>query len=105
MVRQGTQQEVESHAPLPPWTEARFPNVAMRGEFLEQIRLWNRIEDLPRIVARPSADGPALRYLCTDYRREGLRKLVRSYGGTVTLDPRAATAPEAERLAAAFDYC
>lgn len=54
----------------------------MREEFLDQVRLWNRIEDLPRIEAQPAPGGTALRYSCADYRREGLRKLVGSYGGT-----------------------
>jgi hypothetical protein len=87
------------------WTEARFPNSVMRAEFLDQIRLWNRIEDLPHIEAHEAADGTGLRYMCADYRREGLRKLVGSYGGRVRLDPRDLPPIDAARVAAAFDCC
>jgi hypothetical protein len=100
-----TEHEIEPHASVSLWTEARFPNAVMRTEFLEQVRLWNRIEDLPRIQAQPGDDGTALRYWCADYRREGLRKLVRSYGGTVTLEPRGAERLDHELLATAFDCC
>lgn len=86
-----------------PWTEARFPNAVMRAEFLDQIRLWNRIEDLPSIEALPCADGTGLRYLCADYRREGLRKLVGSYGGSITLEPMGPRQIDSRMVAAAFD--
>jgi hypothetical protein len=76
----------------------------MRGEFLEQVRLWNRIEDLPKIRATPSSDGSRLRYLCADYRRQGLRKLVGSYGGRITREEGTALKLESEFLATAFDW-
>ena len=101
-------ERLESHAvdagtPLSLWTEARFPNAVMRGEFLDQIRLWNRIEDLPRIQADPTPDGCGLRYWCADYRREGLRKLVTSYGGSITLETPGAARIDADLVSAAFD--
>ena len=102
-MRSRSRQQPDVGAPAPPWTEARFPNGVMLREFLEQIRLWNRIEDLSRIVAEPAADGITLRYRCADYRREGLRKLVRSYGGTVTLEPPAFVPADPALIAAAFD--
>jgi hypothetical protein len=77
------------------WTEARFPNGAVRQLLLDQIRLWNRVEDLPAIQVVTRPDGVGLRYWCADYRRQGLRKLVGSYGGVIL---------EQDFVAAAFDW-
>lgn len=63
------------------WSRARFSAASFREEFLEQIRLWNRIEDLPRILARDTGHYAELEFSCADYRKGGLRKLVESYGG------------------------
>lgn len=78
-------------------TEVSFPAASMREEFIDQIELWNRIEDLPKIEVYVSADGRTLSYRCADYRRAGLRKLARAYGGRVYLE--AATADPQEGAA------
>ena len=73
------------------WNRARFPASGLREECLEQIRLWNRLEDLPRILTRDTGHYAELDYLCNDYRRYGLEKMVASYGGRLvqTLDASA----------------
>jgi hypothetical protein len=69
------------------WTRARFPNAGARGEFFEQIQLWNRMEDVPKIQARKATNHTDVDYWCADYRRIGLRKLVESYGGRMISEP------------------
>lgn len=59
----------------------RFPSRRVRTEFLEQVRLWNRLEALPDIVAEPLVDGFRVRFWSGDSRRAVIWKLVDSYGG------------------------
>ena len=97
------------HAPEAPpsdamWTDARFPSAGMREEFLDQVRLWNRIDDLPKIQARSAANGRDLTYWCADYRSVGLRKLVDACGGTIVHRAGSAAAFDPEAISSAFDW-
>jgi hypothetical protein len=63
----------------------------MRGEFLEQIRLWNRLEGLPKIDAEPLGDRAGLRFRVRFWNAEDGRTraldLIGSYGGWVAPEP------------------
>ena len=85
------------------WSRARFPSSGLREEFLEQIRLWNRIEDLPPIQSRATGHYAELDFACADYRRMGLRKLVESYGGKLLRQPCGESEPDAPQSQAVFD--
>jgi hypothetical protein len=66
-----------------PWSTASFPSPGSREKFLDHVKLWNRIEDLPRIVAEPLPDGRRLRFRSVDPRRNGLWRVIDSFGGWV----------------------
>lgn len=65
------------------WPVAVFPNVRTRTEFLEQVRLWNRVEGLPTIATEPLWDGRSVRFWSDDDRQHGIRRLIDSCGGWV----------------------
>jgi hypothetical protein len=56
----------------------------LRQEFLEQVRLWNRIDELPTIEVESLPDGCGVKFWCNDLRQRGLWLLIDSYGGEVT---------------------
>ena len=68
------------------WPVARFPSHGVRETFLQQLRLWNLIEDLPRVDAEPLQDGRRIRFWSTEDQRTGLLLLIDSFGGRVVLD-------------------
>ena len=69
---------------------ARFPTRRVREEFLEQIRLWNRVEALPSVEAEALADGLRVRLSAARYAQLGLRRLIEAYGGWCPVNARAA---------------
>jgi hypothetical protein len=62
----------------------------MCREFLDHVRLWNRIEDLPRIEAEPTEDGKRVRFRSAEARRPFIGRLVDSLGGRVLPESRSA---------------
>jgi hypothetical protein len=70
----------------------------MCREFLDHVRLWNRLEDLPRIEATAMADGTRVRFKSAEPRLLNVFRLVDSFGGRVVADAsgrRTAPAPSA----------
>ena len=45
---------------------AKFPSHNLRNKFLEQVRLWNSLEDLPSIDTELLKDGVCVRFRCAD---------------------------------------
>ena len=72
------------------WPVAKFPSRGMCREFLDQVRLWNRLEDLPRIEAEPMGDGTGVRFRSVEARQPFLGRLIESLGGRVLPASRAA---------------
>jgi len=70
------------------WPVAKFPSRGMCREFLDSVRLWNRIEDLPRIEAEPMKDGTRVRFRSAETRQPFIRRLVDSLGGRVLPEAR-----------------
>ena len=64
------------------WSTARFPSRHLCEEFLDQIRLWNKVEGLPAVDVKPNPDGLRVRFHVADDDR-GVRRLVDCYGGYV----------------------
>ena len=77
------------------WPIARFPASHLRGEFLDEVRLWNKSEGLPTILAQPLPDGYRVRFWTSDPRQNLVHRLVEVYGGSVV------SVPEAKRAFAA----
>jgi len=69
------------------WPIARFPGSHRRDEFLEDVRVWNKSEGLPTILAQPLADGFRVRFWTGDPRRQLVRRLVEVHGGSVVSIP------------------
>lgn len=65
------------------WPVARFPSHGIRQEFLEQVRLWNRVEGLPRIETASMSDGVGVRFWSADGRQRGILRLIDAFGGFV----------------------
>jgi hypothetical protein len=63
------------------WSVARFPSAALRTEFLEHVRLWNRVEGLPKIKTDPMPDGTRVRFWSDDDRHRNIWRLIDSFGG------------------------
>jgi hypothetical protein len=66
-----------------PWREARFPSLPRRNAFLAEVRIWNRVEYLPRIETEPLPDGRRIRFRSDDERQTGIVRLIDSFGGWV----------------------
>ena len=62
---------------------ARFPSTGLCREFLEIVRLWNRIEDLQDIEAEPLNNGVSVRLRLAGMEDRGIRRLIDSLGGTI----------------------
>ena len=73
------------------WTLAGFPSTTLREEFLNQIRLLNRMEDLPRIEAEPGSCRYKVHFNCMDYLSNGLQAIVRKFRGRILRDRRPVT--------------
>ena len=71
------------------WPIARFPGSHLRGAFLDEVRLWNKSEGLPTILAQPLSDGYRVRFWTADRRQELIRRLVEVHGGSVVSFPPA----------------
>ena len=63
------------------WSVARFPSTGLRTEFLEHVRLWNRVEGLPKIETDPMPDGIRVRFWSDDDRHRNIWRLIDSFGG------------------------
>jgi len=71
------------------WPIARFPSSHRRDEFLDEVRIWNKSEGLPTILAQPLADGFRVRFWTQDRRQQLVRRLVEVHGGSVVSVPPA----------------
>jgi hypothetical protein len=65
------------------WVVARFPNRAMRDEFLAQVRLWNSLEDIPKMGTELLYDGFGVRLHGEGTWSRHLDRLVDSFGGRI----------------------
>jgi hypothetical protein len=65
------------------WAVARFPNRALRDEFLGQIRLWNSLEDVPKIGTELLNDGIGVKLHSRGTWSRHLDRLVDSFGGRI----------------------
>jgi len=65
---------------------ARFPSRGLRQEFLEQVRIWNKVEGLPTIETQPLSDGVRVRFWSGDSRQQNILRLIDSYGGWLAFD-------------------
>ena len=83
---------------------ARFPTHGLRNKFLEQIHLWNSLEDLPCIETELLTDGVCVRFRCADGSDRGIRLLrelgtLAPYRVDEVLEPLAAPIPAAPERA------
>jgi hypothetical protein len=60
---------------------ARFPSRSLRDEFLAQVRLWNSLEDIPKIGTELLNDGFGVRLHGRGSWSRHLDRLVDSFGG------------------------
>jgi hypothetical protein len=65
---------------------ARFGGRGEAREFLDQVRLWNRVEGLPPIEVTPLLDGLSVQISSAEGRYENIRRLVEAFGG-VAIEP------------------
>ena len=65
------------------WTQVDFPTSGLQQEFLDQVRLWNRVEGLPRIRTEP-IDPCRLRIDSAADGQNRVLQLIAAYGGRVT---------------------
>jgi len=65
------------------WAVARFPNRSLREGFLRQVRLWNSLEDIPRIETEILNDGYGVRLFGEGSWSRHLDRLVDSFGGRI----------------------
>jgi hypothetical protein len=65
------------------WQEVVFPNEGLRREFLDQVRLWNRVEGLPPIATEPLNDPLRLKLLQAERGHARILQLVAAYGGSI----------------------
>jgi len=68
---------------------ARFPDGESLEAFLHQIRLWNRVEGLPRVDADPANDRVRVRLCTVRSARAGVVRLIEAFGGRVLDETRA----------------
>jgi hypothetical protein len=61
--------------------------MGLRQDFLEHVRLWNRVEGLPTIETELMPDGVRLALSSADDRSRNVWRLVDSFGGRRTGEP------------------
>lgn len=65
------------------WPVVRFPSISQRQEFLDLVRLWNRLEDLEGIEAEPLGNGVGVRVRWPSQGDRGLLRLIAALGGSL----------------------
>jgi hypothetical protein len=65
------------------WPTARFLSRGERKTFLEHVRLWNSLEDMPSINAEPLGDGLGVRLQFGEARVLGVVRLIEACGGRI----------------------
>ncbi len=63
------------------WPVVRFPSFGQRQEFLDLVRLWNRLEDLEGIEAEALGNGVGVRVRWPGQSDRGLLRLIAAFGG------------------------
>lgn len=67
-----------------------FPSTDQRQEFLEQVRLWSKVEGLPRIDTLPLRDGVGVRFFSAGPWQRRILRLIDAFGAFVPLRTRRA---------------
>jgi hypothetical protein len=66
---------------------ARFVVRGVAESFLTDIARWNEAQGLPDVVAVLMKDGRQVEIRTTAKRRQGVERLIASYGGRIVDDP------------------
>jgi hypothetical protein len=72
---------------------ARFPDAESLEGFLRQVRLWNRVEGLPRVAADPSNDRVRVQVQTVASAKRGIVRLIEAFGGLVLEESRPSMGP------------
>ena len=62
---------------------ARFPDGESLEAFLHQVRLWNRVEGLPKVDADPEKDCVGVKVRTVPSAKPGVVRLIEAFGGRV----------------------
>jgi hypothetical protein len=69
-----------------PRFKVEFPCDSECSRFLEQVEVWNRVDDLPRIEVEPLPDDRAVSFWCADCAHVGPFSLIDSHLGRISAE-------------------
>jgi hypothetical protein len=65
------------------WPMATFPSRGQLCRFVDEVRVWNRVEGLPNIRIAVLADGLRLRFWSEADSQPGVRRFIDSFGAWI----------------------
>jgi hypothetical protein len=73
----------ESRIAVDAWSLAKFPSRGQLQRFVDEVRIWNRVEGLPPILFEVLPDGTRLRFRSEGGHSAGVHRYIDSFGAWI----------------------